>query len=128
MLSAVRKHIMEWWSRPITKQWPFMVAYIVLIGWESILQNPIPRWMIIFFQAWLVAAVIELLHWRIIKWLSYAIVYTLFITELVLEWHFGMYLSPTILTLLVETNGQESSEFLSALFRQQGFVAPTPNR
>ena len=120
MLSAVRKHIMEWWSRPITKQWPFMVAYIVLIGWESILQNPIPRWMIIFFQAWLAAAVIELLHWRIIKWLSYTVVYTLFITELVLEWHFGMYLSPTILTLLVETNSQESSEFLSALFRQQG--------
>ena len=98
-----------------------MVAYIVLIGWESVLQNPIPRWMIIFFQAWLAAAVIELLHWRIIKWLSYAMVYTLFITELVLEWHFGMYLSPTILTLLVETNGQESSEFLSALFKQQNF-------
>ena len=98
-----------------------MVAYIVLIGWESVLQNPVPRWMIIFFQAWLAAAVIELLHWHIIKWLSYAMVYTLFITELVLEWHFGMYLSPTILTLLVETNGQESSEFLSALFKQQDF-------
>ena len=121
MLSALRKHIMEWWSRPIACQWPFMVAYIVLIGWESVLQNPVPRWMIIFFQAWLVAAVIELLHWRIVKWLSYVIVYTLFTTELVLEWHFGMYLSPTILTLLIETNSQESSEFLSALFRQQGF-------
>jgi heptose-I-phosphate ethanolaminephosphotransferase len=98
-----------------------MVAYIVLIGWVSVLQNPVPRWMIIFFQAWLAAAVIELLHWRIVKWLSYALAYTLFITELVLEWHFGMYLSPTILTLLVETNGQESSEFLSALFKQQNF-------
>jgi len=121
MLSALRKHIAEWWSRPITRQWPFMVAYIVLIGWVSVLQNPVPRWMIIFFQAWLAAAVIELLHWRIVKWLSYALAYTLFITELVLEWHFGMYLSPTILTLLVETNGQESSEFLSALFKQQNF-------
>ena len=98
-----------------------MVAYIVLIGWVSVLQNPVPRWMIIFFQAWLAAVVIELLHWRFVKWLSYALVYTLFITELVLEWHFGMYLSPTILTLLVETNGQESSEFLSALFKQQNF-------
>ena len=121
MLSALRKHIQQLWSRPITRQWPFMVAYIVLIGWESVLQNPVPRWMIIFFQAWLAAAVIELLRWRIVKWVSYAIVYTLFIIELVLEWHFGMYLSPTILTLLVETNGQESSEFLSALFSQQGF-------
>ena len=123
MLSALRKHITEWWSRPITHQWPFMVAYIVLIGWESVLQNPIPRWLIIFFQAWLAAGVIELLRWRIVKWLSYALVYTLFIIELVLEWHFGMYLSPTILTLLVETNGQESSEFLSALFKQQDFGA-----
>jgi len=121
MLSALRKHITEWWSRPLTRQWPFMVAYIVLIGWVSVLQNPVPRWMIIFFQAWLAAVVIELLHWRFVKWLSYALVYTLFITELVLEWHFGMYLSPTILTLLVETNGQESSEFLSALFKQQNF-------
>ena len=121
MLSALRKHIAEWWSRPFTRQWPFIVAYIVLIGWQSVLQNPVPRWMIIFFQAWLAAAVIELLRWRIVKWLVYAIVYTLFITELVLDWHFSMHLSPTILTLLVETNGQESSEFLSALFRQPDF-------
>lgn len=119
MLSTLRKHIAQLWSLPIKNQWPFMVAYIVLIGWESVLQNPIPRWMIIFFQAWLAAAVIELLRWRIVKWVSYAMVYTLFVTELVLEWHFGMYLSPTILTLLVETNSQESSEFLSALFKQQ---------
>lgn len=122
MLSTLRKHIIDWWSQPITRQWPFMVAYIVLIGWESVLQNPVPRWMIIFFQAWLTAAIIELLHWRIVKWLSYAIIYTLFIIELILEWHFGMHVSPTILTLLVETNSQESSEFLTTLFRQPGFA------
>ena len=117
LIAWIRDH----WTQPIVKQWPFMVAYIVLIGWESVLQNPVPRWMIIFFQAWLAATVIELLPWRIVKWLSYALVYMLFITELVLNRHFGMYLSPTILTLLVETNSQESSEFLTALFRQPGF-------
>ena len=117
LIAWIRDH----WTQPIVKQWPFMVAYIVLIGWESVLQNPVPRWMIIFFQAWLAATVIELLPWRIVKWLSYALVYLLFITELVLNRHFGMYLSPTILTLLVETNSQESSEFLTALFRQPGF-------
>ena len=117
MITWIRDH----WVQPIVNQWPFMVAYIVLVGWESVLQNPVPRWMIIFFQAWLAAAVVELLHWRIVKWLSYAVIYTLFITELVLEWHFGMYLSPTILTLLIETNSQESGEFLSTLFRQPAF-------
>ena len=117
MITWIRDH----WVQPIVNQWPFMVAYIVLVGWESVLQNPIPRWMIIFFQAWLAAAVVELLHWRIVKWLIYAVIYTLFITELVLEWHFGMYLSPTILTLLIETNSQESGEFLSTLFRQPAF-------
>ena len=117
MITWIRDH----WLQPIVNQWPFMVAYIVLVGWESVLQNPVPRWMIIFFQAWLAAAVVELLHWRIVKWLSYAVIYTLFITELVLEWHFGMYLSPTILTLLIETNSQESGEFLSTLFRQPAF-------
>ena len=120
MLSALSKHIKEWWPRPIVHQWPFMVAYIVLIGWESVLQNPIPRWMIIFFQAWLAATVIELLRWRIVKWFSYAIVYMLFCIELILEWHFGMELSPSVLILFIETNMQESSEFLSTIAQLPG--------
>ena len=43
------------WLKPVTSQWPLMLAYIVLIGWVSVTKNPIPRWLIIFLHAYLVA-------------------------------------------------------------------------
>lgn len=118
LLAWFRDH----WVNPITRQWPFMVAYIVLIGWESVTKNPIPRWMIIFMHAYLAAVIIDLLRWRIVKWLAYLIVYTLFLTELVLSWNYGMHLSPIIFTLLVETNNRESIDFLQSLLDQPDFA------
>ena len=101
--------------KPITKQWPLMLAYIVLIGWISVTKNPIPRWMLIFLHAYLVAAVVTWSHSRVVKALAYVIIYVLFTTEITLEWIFGMNISPIVITLLVETNARESEEFLESM-------------
>lgn len=106
------------WTKPLTSQWPLMVAYIVLIGWSSVTKNPIPRWMLIFLHAWFVAVIVTLCKSSIVKTLAYVVIYVLFTTEIVLEWLFGMSISPTALTLLVETNGRESMEFLESLFKK----------
>jgi heptose-I-phosphate ethanolaminephosphotransferase len=92
-----------------------MVAYIVLIGWASLAKNPFPRWLIIFTQAYIAAAIVQMIGWRVAKLGMYLIVYTLFLTELVLNWLFAMSISPIVLTLLAETTGQESAEFLGML-------------
>ena len=101
--------------KPITKQWPLMLAYIVLIGWISVTKNPIPRWMLIFLHAYLVAAVVTWSHSQVVKALAYVIIYVLFTTEITLEWIFGMNISPIVITLLVETNARESEEFLESM-------------
>ena len=101
--------------KPIIQQWPLMIAYIALIGWISVTQNPIPRWMLIFLHAYMVAAIVTLSKSKLVKALVYVLIYFLFTTELVLEWIFGMSISPDVITLLVETNARESKEFLESL-------------
>ncbi len=103
------------WTKPIVAQWPVMLAYIVLIGWVSVTKNPIPRWMLIFLHAYLVAALITLTRSRLVKALAYVVIYVLFTTEIVLEWLFGLNISPYVLTILAETNTRESGEFLESL-------------
>ena len=101
--------------KPIVEQWPLMLAYIVLIGWESVTKNPVPRWMLIFLHAYLLAVFVTLCKSRIIKALAYFVIYVLFTTEIVLEWIFGMSISPYVIALLVETNARESKEFMESL-------------
>ena len=104
--------------KPIVEQWPLMLAYIVLIGWISVTKNPIPRWMLIFLHAYLLASVVILCKSRIVKALAYIIIYILFTTEIILEWVFGMNISPNVITLFVETNARESKEFLESMLNK----------
>lgn len=109
------------WTRPIARQWPLMLAYVVLIGWESVMKNPFPRWMIIFLHAYLAAALVEWSKSKTVKGIVYTLIYLLFITELVLSWLFTMHISPSVLVLLGETTGSESAEFLESLTDKPGF-------
>ena len=101
--------------KPIVTQWPLMLAYIVLIGWVSVTKNPIPRWMLIFLHAYLVASLVTICKSKVVKALVYIVIYVLFTTEITLQWIFGMSISPNVITLLVETNARESKEFLESL-------------
>ena len=103
------------WLKPVTTQWPLMLAYVVMIGWSSVTKNPIPRWLLIFLHAYLVAALVTVTKSRIIKGLAYVSIYWLFLTEIVLEWIFGMAISPNVLVLMAETTSRESTEFFESL-------------
>ena len=106
---------MKSFMKPIVEQWPLMLAYIVLIGWSSVTKNPIPRWMLIFLHAYMLAAVVTFSKSKVVKALAYIIIYVLFTTEITLEWIFGMNISPNVITLFVETNARESKEFLESM-------------
>lgn len=92
-----------------------MLAYIVLIGWSSVTKNPIPRWMLIFLHAYMLAAVVTFSKSKVVKALAYIVIYVLFTTEITLEWVFGMNISPNVIMLFVETNSRESKEFLESM-------------
>ncbi len=106
---------MKSFMKPIVEQWPLMLAYIVLIGWSSVTKNPIPRWMLIFLHAYMLAAVVTFSKSKVVKALAYIVIYVLFTTEITLEWIFGMNISPNVIMLLVETNARESKEFLESM-------------
>lgn len=101
--------------KPIVEQWPLMVAYIVMIGWASLIKNPIPRWLLISFHAYLMAALVTVSGSRWVKVFVYMVIYVLFGFEVVLEQLFGMTISPSVVMLLVETNLRESTEFVESL-------------
>jgi heptose-I-phosphate ethanolaminephosphotransferase len=106
---------MKSFMKPIVEQWPLMLAYIVLIGWSSVTKNPIPRWMLIFLHAYILAAVVTFSKSKVVKALAYIVIYVLFTTEITLEWIFGMNISPNVIMLFVETNARESKEFLESM-------------
>lgn len=106
---------MKSFMKPIVEQWPLMLAYIVLIGWSSVTKNPIPRWMLIFLHAYMLAAVVTFSKSKVVKALAYIVIYVLFTTEIILEWVFGMNISPNVIMLFVETNARESKEFLESM-------------
>lgn len=105
----------KWWLNPIFKQWPVFLAWIVLVGWTSLLQNPYYRWFVIFLHAWLVSALVHLSRSRIIKTAVYVIAFTLFFIEAMLENCFDLAISPSTLTLVVETTPQETHEFFETI-------------
>ena len=109
------KRIKNNWKKPIIIQWPLMITYILLIGWVSITKNPIPRWMLIFFHAYIAASIVTLLRSKTVKILIYFFIYILFSIEIVLEELYGMSISPNVLVLLIETNARESKEFLESI-------------
>ena len=109
---------MKSFMKPIVEQWPLMLAYIVLIGWSSVTKNPIPRWMLIFLHAYMLAAVVTFSKSKVVKALAYIVIYVLFTTEITLEWIFGMNISPNVIMLFVETNARESREFLESMLNK----------
>lgn len=106
------------YMKPIIEQWPLILAYIVLIGWVSVTKNPIPRWMLIFLHAYIVASLVTICKSKVVKALVYIVIYLLFTIEITLEWIFGMSISPNVITLLVETNARESKEFLESMLEK----------
>lgn len=107
--------------KPAINQWSVLLTYIVWVGWSSLLQNPFYRWFIIVLHAYLVAALVDWSKSKIVKTLFYIIMFFLFIIEATLEACYVLAISPSMLLLLVETNANESKEFLSSLIKIPAF-------
>ena len=110
-----------YWIRPITRQWPLILFFIILIGGTSVTKNLYYRAFIIFFQAFCVAVLAHLTKSKVIKALIYILCYALFVIEIILVFTYGMHVSPTTLTLLLETDQRETAEFLTTLVSQPQF-------
>lgn len=111
------------WMRPIVNQWPLMLAYIILIGWSSLTSHPFYRWFLIFLHAYLVAWLVQLFHSKVVKGMVYLLLFVFFLTELILSSCFLMTISPTVLTLVGETNARESAEFFQSVFAHPKFAS-----
>ena len=97
----------------VADNWPMFAAWILMVGWSSLTRNPYHRWFDIFLQAYLFTALASTGKW--VKRPMYLLLFLLFFAERVIEWGFGLNISPTTLTLLAETTPRESGEFLSLL-------------
>lgn len=109
--------------QPVVSQWPLLLAYIVLVGWSSLLQNPFYRWFIIFLHAYIVASVVHLTKSKLLKGFFYVVCFTLYFIEAMLESCYGLAISPGTLALLVETNPQETQEFFGTVMLKPAFWA-----
>ena len=118
------------WFSAVVLQWPCFLFYIILIGGTSVLSNIFYRTFLIILHAYLVIVIIHVSKSKIIKSVMYCIIYLIFGIDLTLSLMYGLNISPVTLTLLLESNGREISEFLSAITETSSFwttiVLPNP--
>ena len=116
--------------QPIARQFPFFVAFMLLMGFIPMLQwvhgrmvtfeegilvsRLIGNIAIWFLLAYFLAAIMELFNKRWVKILIYGITLIMCLIQQFLVANFDTKISSTILNLVAETNQRESSEFLNA--------------
>jgi len=115
------KNIIRNWTNPIKRQWPLLVAYMVMIGWKTLLSNPYMHWFCTFLQAYLVVLLVDVTKSKVVKGLVYVLVFVLFLIQVMLENCYDLSISPSTLMLLAETNERETREFFSVLVSKPGF-------
>lgn len=124
------KRFVDLLFRPISRQFPFIIAFMLLMGTIPMLQwihgeminseegvtvtRLIGNVAIWFLMAYLLAAIIDLANKKWVKILIYGITLIFFLVQQFLVANFDTKISSTILNLVAETNQRESSEFLKA--------------
>ena len=122
------KRLIGWVAKPICQELPFFCLMVILMSFSHILyevgdgiqemslrdwRNIVIVLSLSVFMAWGMAFVLWRWHSKFVKVLLYAIALLLMLTDLFLLFNFGTLLSPWMLLLVKETNGGESSEFVS---------------
>ena len=124
------KRFVDLLFRPISRQFPFIIAFMLLMGTIPMLQwihgeminseegvtvtRLIGNVAIWFLMAFLLAAIIDLANKKWVKILIYGITLIFCLVQQFLVTNFDTKISSTILNLVAETNQRESSEFLNA--------------
>lgn len=115
--------------RPISRQFPFIIAFMLLMGTIPMLQwihgeivtpeegilvsRLIGNVAIWFLMAYLLAAIVDLTNKKWVKILIYGITLVMCLIQQFLVANFDSKISSTILNLIAETDERESSEFLN---------------
>ena len=107
---------------PVIKELPIILVFFLLIrtsivelftvlgwsGWDEWIVT-LSLW---FLYAYFMAASISVVKKSWLRWLWYILLYAVFALAFFIGSLFEMRISPTLFTLLFETNGRESGEFL----------------
>lgn len=124
------ERIVDLLFRPIARQFPFIIAFMLLMGTIPMLQwirgemitpeegatvtRLIGNVAIWFLMAYLLAALMDLANKKWVKILVYGITLIFCLIQQFLVANFDTKISSTILNLVAETDQRESSEFLNA--------------
>lgn len=110
-------------GRPFIKEWPFMMVFMVLIGYrafktlasvytgEERISLALHSLLVIFLIAYLFGCVVYLLKKKWVKWALLTLAILLFVVDIFLKTQFEMTMCPLVLSLVGETTMRESSEF-----------------
>lgn len=122
-------------TAPIIRQWPFFVCFFVMIGFttlKSMIANIVnPQYFagLITWQlplalcvTYLATCIVHFFRKTWVKVVMYAIGVALFMLYMFLWRVFGLYIQPMVVTLLVETNQREASEFLHTFLLSPGGI------
>lgn len=123
------KRFVDLLFRPISRQFPFIIAFMLLMGTIPMLQwihgeivSPeegisvsrlIGNVAIWFLMAYLLAAIVDFTNKKWVKILIYGITLVMCLIQQFLVANFDSKISSTILNLIAETDERESSEFLN---------------
>lgn len=117
---------------PVIMELPVMLVFFIFIK-GSLLEffkdndydnawDYLSAFGIYFIYAYFIALSITLLKKAWVRWLWYIVLFIIFALSCFIAVNFDMKIGPTLITLLVETNGREAGEFLGTyLFTSESF-------
>lgn len=116
-------------GRPLWRQATFVVFMAALSVVSFRIVGRPHHQMVHYLLCWaldiyVLALCVDAFPRRISRWLQvllFVVAYTLSAVEVFLFLRFNLLVSPTVLTLMAETSGEESSEFLSGMVRSNAF-------
>lgn len=121
------KRLMYNWANPIKKEFPFFIINCLFLFQNTIFA--VREWSVISFitfftstilYSYIATSIIYCLKSKLLKWILYCIGLIFCFVNLFLYLQFATRISPNIIQLLIETNTQESSDFIRS-YLSNGF-------
>ena len=125
-------------TSPILRELPFFVAFILLIGTDTFraihsqivkpdpnvgVLNLVGQFSFVVMMAYIFTVIVASVGKRWLKIVFYIVIVALFTISTFLFQNFGMTIKPYNLTLLLESNGREASEFFRMFVLSKGSIA-----
>lgn len=120
--------------RPVSRLWMFILitgALLAPVCVFGVMKAPLlPQNLgrdfegvfMALFYAYVLAAIVEISHWRPLRWVFYFLALLVCVTAATVNSMFSLDITPRALVLLAETNGVEVAGFFSSFFGPKMFV------